>query len=333
MIAGATRGRIGTDADGAFRHPTPELLLQEPIVGPFLVELNRQGEVQDWWFPAPADSLILNDGNDTVHRLVPLHLHAGKSNLPDGLTPVGLPNPIPAKPRHHAWWRWQDLYQQWLIAPAIHAIHAESVFDGLTIDERTHVAIDPSTGTVGAEGGNLFVTAELSFRSGMERQFAVAVATENLMDDAPTGFTMGGERRIVEWSRATQSLPELPDEVAKKIVADKRCRIVLLTPALYADGWRPRRVITGGAGVTTKIVGVAAGKPIVQSGWELQTASRKGGPNPSQRYAPAGTVYFVELDGSDEALTRWIQSIWMQSISDDEQAQRDGTGIAVLGVY
>jgi CRISPR-associated protein Cmr3 len=56
-------------------------------------------------------------------------------------------------------------------------------------------------------------------------------------------------------------------------------------------------------------------------------------PKPSRRLVPAGSVYFLKLDGSDAAIDQFIDATWLQAISDDEQDRRDGFGLALFGAW
>jgi CRISPR-associated protein Cmr3 len=49
--------------------------------------------------------------------------------------------------------------------------------------------------------------------------------------------------------------------------------------------------------------------------------------------APAGSVYWLTLNGSKAAIRDWATRHWMQSISDSEQDRKDGFGLAVLGTW
>ena len=74
---------------------------------------------------------------------------------------------------------------------------------------------------------------------------------------------------------------------------------------------------------------IAVRRPQVVSGWDLAV----GKPKPSRRLAPAGTVFFLSVQGDESALDAWIEHTWMQCISDDDQDRRDGFGLAVLGTW
>ena len=65
----------------------------------------------------------------------------------------------------------------------------------------------------------------------------------------------------------------------------------------------------------------------------LRVERHRGRPKPTRRLAPAGSVYFLELTGADDAIGRFVDAVWLQAISDDEQDQRDGFGLALLGAW
>ena len=53
-------------------------------------------------------------------------------------------------------------------------------------------------------------------------------------------------------------------------------------------------------GVTPQLAGIAIQRPQVVSGWDLE----KRGPKPTRRLAPAGTVIFLNLEGSNDAIMK-----------------------------
>jgi CRISPR-associated protein Cmr3 len=113
------------------------------------------------------------------------------------------------------------------------------------------------------------------------------------------------------------------------VVKTKRCRVVLLTPAYFEQGWYPGYLLSAQHNVQATLVAAAAGRAQVLSGWDMAS----GRPKPSNRFIGAGSVYFVELQGHDDHVATWVQNIWFQNISDHEQARRDGFGLAVVGAW
>ena len=117
-------------------------------------------------------------------------------------------------------------------------------------------------------------------------------------------------------------LPACPAEVIA--ASGQRLRVVLTTPAIFKDGAVPATI--RGA----RVVAACVGRPEVISGWDF-SKSNGGAPKATRRMAPAGSVYWVELDAGQNR-NAWIGDAWMKSVSDDAQDQRDGFGVAVVGV-
>lgn len=339
MVAGTMRGRVGSDAHGSFVHPNPTELLQVPMRGPLLVEVDAHQGILDWWIPAPSDALLIQDPNTdlVLHRLQPKPDLRQFANMPShagqALTPVGVVADEKRKPTHRAYWSWNQLFAPWLHQPPPQSftVNPAHMMDHLPKDFRTHVAIDDDTKTVGDSGGRLFSTQGIVFRSGSlgaMRRFAMAVESDVDMQRSAPMMTMGGERRLVSWQSTPVSLPALDARMVATIVQQQACRVYLLTPGYFAHGWCPDWLFQPRFGVTVTLESATIGRPQVISGWDLL----RNQPKPSTRFAPAGSTYFVRFGGDVANIPQWLASVWMQNISDDPQARRDGYGLAVVGV-
>lgn len=267
------------------------------------------------------------------------------TNLPDGLELVDLADGKKGKPSSRApqFWYEQSFFQ-WLLEPdkLTDIADLELGIAGLPRNVRTHVSIAAQTQT--AREGALFQTSGLEFVQADHqpslaniRHFALAAAFEdaNGQPYTPPHFTgglapLGGERRIARWSRIDRTLPEPPPALVERIKTDRKARVILLSPAHFADGYRPPIEWQRG-GVTAKLQAAVVPRAQVISGWDLA----KNKPKETRRLAPAGSVYFVCWpDGTNEEdIERWFRATWMRNVSDDEQACRDGFGLAVLGVW
>ncbi|WP_322512544.1 type III-B CRISPR module-associated Cmr3 family protein, partial [Chloroflexus sp.] len=107
-----------------------------------------------------------------------------------------------------------------------------------------------------------------------------------------------------------------------------RCaRVILLSPAAFADGYRPPIAWSRG-NATAKLQAAVVPRAQVISGWDL--AENK--PKPTRRLAPAGSVYFVSWEKGEDAVS-WLHATWMRNVSDEAQDCRDGFGLAVVGVW
>jgi len=315
-----------------------------------------------WLVPMPNDAqLFATDSKDEalLRRLVPLIPPAGaqtdfdqegkeKQLLLVGLESVN--DSQPRKPLSHKlrYWHWKH-FQSWLTNPQLleneQAMSLSSLtsylgYEDLIRDYRLHVSMD-SEKEMGKEG-LLFGTSGLEFTHSGEkaerlhkaRRLALAIDVEDKdykTTPQPGVAGFAGERRIVTWRQSKKEFPVCPEDIKKAIKSDGYCRLVLLTPASFAQGYYPSWHTTHakGCGVEVKPQAIAVRRPQVVSGWDLA----RGRPKPSRRLAPAGTVLFLSVRGSNAALDTWIGQTWMQCISDDEQDRYDGFGLAVLGTW
>ncbi|MBW8875865.1 MAG: type III-B CRISPR module-associated protein Cmr3 [Acidobacteria bacterium] len=348
MLAGAVRTRMGS-VNGAFAlsgSALDELKERVHVRGPLLAELSPEdGAVKEWLVPAPRDTMILEEegAKPEIRRLVPRPLAPGEAldSFQDlGLRPLCLhgsggrgkpPQGIPA------FWCWRR-FESWLRSPAdepdvdLTALGAQR----LPVEVRAHLAIQPGE-RVGLDG-MLFQTSGLRFlQEGPKgsarlapRRFALSLWSQGAtvagrdLDLAAQLAPLGGERRLARWSRASREWPQLPPDVLETIVETGRARLILLTPAVFAQGALP-----GWNGVAATVRAAAVPRPEIVSGWDLAA----GRPKQTRRLAPAGSVYFLELAGDKPDLRRWCEETWLACVSDDAQDRWDGFGLAALGVW
>jgi len=121
------------------------------------------------------------------------------------------------------------------------------------------------------------------------------------VDDAPGWpgegvISMGGEARasLVRKLAATEA-PEPPATLATAT----RFKIVLLTPAWFAEGRRPESgdwAVFFGVPAEAKLrcVAAAVGRPLYLGGWD----AARGGHKPLRGFVPPGSVFYFEADQS-----------------------------------
>ncbi len=337
VTAGTLRTRIwhakgGWNADEAKRLP---------VRGPILAEFSAEKEAWQPFLHAPRDCVFFDaESGDNDKRLRRFTLSPedavwpdGTSSLQPGLLPVGasLPDSKPAK-EVPAFWSAETL-KAWLQkAPA-----ASDRFDktagrkALQHERRTHVAIEPDTGT-GADG-KLFQTDGLRFaefsagtpgKAGASHRLGLLVECQH-GDLRPGVMTLGGERRVSLFGPLGGAAPVW---AAPDLRGKNGARVVLLTPALFRGGGVPSHI--GGA----RVVAAAVGRPQAISGWDMTWRSQSGsvgGPKRVRRMAPAGSVYWVDLAGQDPQA--WAGKVHFQSVSEETQDQLDGFGLAAVGVW
>jgi len=352
---GGVRTRAGLNSQGIFDTNKITDIKKIKVRGPLLAQLGPNSHSLEYWLvPAPQDALLF-DGNEkgqaNCRRLVPLKQPEGAytdldiSNTENKSKPllVGLPLPEsdPRKPAKNApsFWYWHS-FKNWLLQPDQFEEKSFSVAElghnGPQRERRIHVSIDGET-FVGKEGA-LFGTSGLEFTHqerpnhlSEARKLALVVAV-----DGPEADTMregiaglGGERRMVSWRKSDDDLPPCPDGLQEAIIKDKACRVILLTPAYFTKGYQPSWFLGKRHEVLPQLKAIATQRPQVVSGWDFE----RPGPKPSRRLAPSGTVLFLSLAGSDDAIRDWIGNTWMQCISDNDLDRNDGFGLAVLGTW
>lgn len=374
VLAGAARTRMASP-DGAFsippdQHKKLNALKSIPVHGPLLAELGSEdGAFRRWLAAAPRDAFLAamekGDGRRALcRRLQPIDLAPGwqvDSLADQELLPVGAPGGGMEKPVHGApaFWDWKH-FEKWLRDPQ----DREGVeIDALGIpdfprEDREHLEIWPEE-RVGVDG-RLFMTSGLRLLQGVPserggfglppRRFALSLRTpggrvgDRYLQLREETAPLGGERRLARWSPSPAGWPAMPEEIRAAIVRDRRARIVLLTPAYFTDGalpaWRREPKWRAVPKVKVTLRAACVGRPEVVSGWGL---GKRGGPKPSRRLAPAGSVYFVTIEAPDDRyVERWCDAVWLSPVNDREkdarnlaspQPDRDGFGLAALGVW
>lgn len=341
---GGIRTRAGLDQNGIFDEDRISLIKSIRVRGPLLVELDGQDKVKEWLFPAPADALLLPQEDDPKNKsgvicrqLVPLQLPAGaQTNLPADLALVGLATPDQRKLYKNSprFWYW-SAFKQWLAAPQDEQqIDLENLgHSGPLFEHRLHVRIEPETLT--SVEGALFQTGGLEFarssdpKNGLHSVTRLGLVLETDAEMSEGIAPLGGERRLMRWRKSEAAWPPLPPEIKIVIAQNKACRVLLLTPACFNEGYRPQWLLNERNGVKPTLKAVAIQRPQVVSGWDFDL----GKPKPTRRLAPVGTTYFLSLQGNTAAIQQWVEELWLQCISDTEQDRWDGFGLAVLGAW
>ncbi len=341
-ITGALRTRAGLarlngDRNGFDASLADELQREISVRGPLLAEINEDSA--DFLFPAPADCIIFQaEEREDVARLVPLLPIEKQGDFVANLDLhlCGLSEFQKGKPHTKAprFWR-RSAFEIWLSEPKAQEMRlSELGISGLEKDRRTHVVIDRRTKA--AQEGGLFETRGLEFirrqpdGSGHKRYaLALEVNYGNFDARIKEGIApIGGERRLAFWRKIETPFPPCPEEIKKKILLQKHCRLILLTPAVFEQGFLPTWLQSVHF-VSIEIKSVAVNRYQVISGWDFKLGKPKG----TRRVSPAGTVLYFKLDGSEEAIRNWIEEVWFSCISDDEQDRKDGFGLAALGVW
>lgn len=349
VVAGSFRtALVKANPDLDFNGGMPQRLMNIEVAGVFPTAGGKL------YFPAPNDC-VWNGETKQVHAVRPLDPGVGGCDFPaDGLRPVMLSEtecPTDFKPRPApAWWPINKL-TDWLLNRDV-TFDAEFL-EAAKAETRDHVHLDANTGA--AAEGELFTTAGLNathlprFGTPESAPFAerfVEITLGARVTISESGFEhianlntwhpLGGERRLVHWQRSEAAEGWVcPDELRTQLATTKQVRMVLVTPAIFKNGWRPdwldAQTLTGNPnkssdGPKLKLVGVSSTRWKAVSGWSLAPPL---GPKMTRRMVPAGSVYFFEVEGNGQSLADG----WLGSVSDSPQDRNDGFGLAVWGIW
>lgn len=350
-LAGAVRGVSGKDARGRFgggRAPRElgdfaRALEQQAVHGPLVAVLGAEGQVVDYLLPGPGDALEVEvlgaaNGARSVVQRRPVRWPEGALGAQPALAPIAPPADCEGKPWHDArpLWRWSSELLPWLSEARPAARNLGPAGWGAPAPEaerRTHVALDPSTGTAamgalyGSEGRRWVLRNpdEMGF---VDLCISARVAGE-LREQA---HPLGGERRMARWRRSDADWPACPSAIRDAILRHGAARLLLATPAWLRAGALPDLAAPFGLS-GARLVGAANARPEVISGWAMRAPAGPG-PKPTRRLVPAGAVYFLDLRAVDAAAReRWIEATWLQPVSEDPQSCLDGLGLALLGAW
>ncbi len=327
-------------------HGRTDELRQIAIRGPLLVDPTSHAI----HVPAPRDCVVFGDASKQVFIRPLRPWLAPESVRWDGalgrdLQPLVLDDePVTrGKPMSNvsSWWSWGS-FASWLASPiSCQSDSLDTLLPGalgaLPMESRVHVAIG-AQGT--AEEGKLFQTSGLRFANRQGKPLAIGVQVDPGVVFTGRELSEGhgpfaGERRLVRWTKAEASWPALPSEVSTYLGQGGetvRVRVVLLTPAIFAEGWKPGReagqLLFARAGVRARLVAAVVPRPETISGWDFATQR----PKATRRMVSAGSVFWLDLSGTPKERLQWANDVWMSNVSDDPQDRRDGFGLAAVGV-
>jgi len=336
VAAGAIRSRMLADdrvdlsdfAAGKVEHPAlgrPERPGSFAINAFYLAKRNQNQAIEILVAP-PADLVISKTKNGAlgINRLRPTTLDtalASSSALP--LLPV-LAQSERSKAASGYWLR-QTGWQKYLNGETPAASDLQSSGELWTIDSRIGIGLDSGTRSV-AEG-KLFSSQAVA----LCRDVGFVVGIIGAQPPRDGLLRLGGDGRAAAIRDASISLPE-PDYDA--IGKAGRCRLVLTTPGLFPQGWKPPGTTEDNwialGGIRARLACAAVPRAEVISGWDL--ANRQ--PKPAQRVAPTGSVYWLDqLEGSPEALRKLVKTGLWGETCEDQARRAEGFNQCTVAVY
>ncbi len=348
VAAGALRSRILADdgvdlmafAAGKVNHPTlgtPAAPGSFAVTAFHLARRLADGRVELLMAP-PADLVIAetDTGSPTVCRLAP-------TPLADGLVASGVLPLLPVLAEQErgkpagGYWLTEGGWKTYLDGqtPARKELVRSSAL--WSIDHRVGVGLDAEQGR--ATDGRLFSVQAVAMqkrensKNGKTNGFDVGFLASVSGAALPKGglLRLGGDGRGAALQTAN---PTMPSADLEAICSQRRCRIVLTTPGLFADGWRLPGCDADGRfnlhGVRGKLVCAAVPRSETVSGWNLA----RHAPKPAQRVAPSGSVYWLdELDATPTDLGRLAAAGLWAALCEDAARRAEGFNRFAFAIY
>ena len=200
-------------------------------------------------------------------------------------------------------------------------IDQKEIFDS---EDRTGIRKDKSVRSV--EKGGLYSVRYFRF----QRNAGFIVDIDGVQSLPKEGILrLGGDHRSARYTQTAWN--EIPAEPIKKlVVTNMRFKLVLISPAIFANGWLPGgidpKTMNGQVGgVDVKLVGACLGRPIGVGGFDIAKKS----PKIMKRAVPAGSIYLFETKGNN--INEIFDRVWLNSISDERM--QEGFGISLIGGY
>jgi CRISPR-associated protein Cmr3 len=188
------------------------------------------------------------------------------------------------------------------------------------IDSRVGIGLNADTRS--ADDGKLFTAQAVAFKPGVG--FVASVRGAQLPKQGT--LRLGGDGRAASSQHIEHQAPQ-PNWQA--IAGQGRCRIVLTTPGVFAQGWLPNGFVLQNDGshwlalhgVRARLVCASVPRAETISGWDLA----RWQPKAALRGAPTGSVYWLDqLQATPEALGKLAESGFWSAECEDPQRRAEG---------
>ena len=322
------KGKIADSELGTPERPGAFALTAFQLARRHRLDAGDSEHVEPLYAP-PADLVVYarSGGAPHIRMLRPRRLHDGiHCSQATPLLAVLAENKR-GKPEHGLWLTaagWERYLAGEAIDPCKHLVSGACLWH---VETRVGVGLDPAKRR--AADGQLFSAQAVALRKAEhggdgDRGFDVGFFAETTGARLPKSLTLrlGGDGRGALSRRVKLRVPE-PDYNA--LVRDRRCRLILTAPGIFARGWLPTGITGTGRdlrfdlhGVRGRLTCAAVSRAEVVSGFDVA----KGGPKPAQRAAPTGSVYWIEcLEATAETL-RSLAAHGLWSVPVENAARR-----------
>ena len=280
-------------------------------------------------FPLPADVVVTEKSLDNATYLQPTTPHPSLQSSYTLSQPPLLRAAGPAKPQGNLWLNTAGL-RAWLNGEKLGKDHLLRGGELWQFDHRLGIALNGAQRTVAK--GMLYTTQTVALNrrdgrnQGQDVGFLVGVDGANGLLPEKGLLRFGGDGRGAALQTVSpKNLLPAPDW--RRIEQERRFRLVLATPGLFADGWRLPGLDAdnrwqGPDGCMARLVAAAVNRADTVSGWDLA----KWRPKAARRVAPVGSVYWFDgFQGQTEALGKLATGgFW--AVSDYPECSRRAEG-------
>lgn len=298
--------RILETVGGPATHGVPADIGELKIKGPFVAK-RTDGKIERW-YPAPLD-LLWNKQNGTYALLRPADTEPNFYTEPpfsDWRPLFGGGTGFKETDR----WMTQQQFDAYLRGDTAGLGTLAEETSLFQFEERPGLSIDPQRRT---NAKSLYYRAK--FVRPQDGVGLLVHVSPDLFSDAAGPIAIGGESRFGNYS--------VVSAVDNNVVAQAgRLRVILLTPAYFAEGVFPRDHDWSPWVGSGRLVSYVVGKPQYISGWDVARNEAK----PLRHYVPAGSVFFFE-DAS------WQGKPFTERLDGDVDFAAIGYGNAAVGTW
>lgn len=279
-------------------------------------------------FPLPLDYQVIEkkiekDGQEQAQA------HPLQLTRTDGLSSLGskwlLTSQLKEKSKSAANWfvRKEDWKKQVLLAKPIENLVA--LGDLLAVENKVGIALDYRKRT--GQESHLYRMNFLRFKADSH----LYVYSSSAPDFSHVRFArLGGENRpwLIRQEKETLTIWDQKEyeAIRKQIAKTKKARIILLTPAIWENGSRPKSFdggkITLPNGIKAELLCAAIGRPAIFGGWDIV----RHRPKKRRFMVPAGSVLYVGLE--EKEIVRFLDLV--NGFSFTDYGSQEGFGFAVI---
>jgi len=341
VVAGALRSQMlaheGIDlaafAQGQIQHPSlgvPAAPGSFALSAFTLARLLANGSLQTL-HPLPAD-LVVSEKDGGKHHIQSLRPQAPHPGLlcSSGFAQVPVLAETERRKASSGLWLSQQGWQRYLNGQLPLAgtdlVHSSTLW---AIDERVGIGLNADTRS--ADDGKLYSAQAVAFKPDV----GFVVSVRGAAVPAKGTLRLGGDGRAAHSLKVAHIEPQ-PDLQA--IAKHGRCRIVLTTPGVFAQGWLPngfRRSSDASfqldlCGVRARLVCATVPRSETISGWDLA----RWQPKTALRSAPIGSVYWLDqIEATEAALGNLAENGFWSDPCEDPHRRAEGFNRFAFAAY